>query len=231
MCKSRIVCFTQLDPGDYLVVDKGRFSPSRHFLVTSVLSPSEFFVIGSWGRKVTESKVFLVYGIPHKIVYEENSCLSAAQSIQRARDAILSPSLLKNTRRKFVNFVKTTDATGVDVENLPDDRLLLRRERIDSATTADIKPGDHLEVPLKISKRIMYRNLVVKDVVGEMKLRVMCVNPRRGESEIVEMDFDLMEGGGDGGVCEVYRVKYMERVGAHEGLDMLQRFNKRALSR
>ena len=91
--KSRIACFTQLDPGDYLVVDKGHFSPHRHFLVTSILSPNECFVIGSWSGKVTESKVCLDEGIPHKIVYEENSCLSSAQSIQRARNAILSPSL------------------------------------------------------------------------------------------------------------------------------------------
>lgn len=224
VCKSRISCFTQLEPGDYLVVDKGRFSPRHHYLVTKVVSPRKCFVIGAWLGKVQETRIQLDEGVPHKIVYEEGSCLSSAESIQRARDAIGSPFIPKHTTRKFVNFVKTTDATDVDVESLLDDRFLLRRERVESIIAADMKPGDHLEIPVKNSLKVAYRNLIVTDIINETKVRVMCVNPKRG-GDIVEMDFDLEREG------EMYRVKYVERVGLREGLDMLQRFSVGNLSK
>lgn len=228
--KSRIVCFTQLDPGDYLVVDKGRFSPRHHYLVVKVESPNECLVIGTWNGKVTETRVHLDEGVPHKIVYEEGTCLSAMESIRRAHDAVGTPFTLKHTRRKFVNLVKTTDATDVDVENLPEDRLLLRRERVESTTiVADVKPGDHLEVPVKFLQKVTYRNLIITDIISKTKVRVVCVNPKRGEHGIVEMDFDLVEEEGED--VEVYRVKYVERVSVREGLEMLRISSKGNMSK
>ena len=214
--KSRIACFTQLDPGDYLVVDRGRFSPRLHYLVTRVESPRECVGVGAWKGWVAETKVCLQDSVCHKIVYEEGACLSAAESIQRARDVVQSPFSMKYMRRKLVNFLKTTDASEVDVANLQDNRFLLRREKVNFVSTADIKPGDHLEIAVKASQRVTYRNLIVADIVSERKMRVLCIGPERG---VVERDYDLVLGEDE----EVYRVKYVDQVSVCEGLDMLRR--------
>ena len=226
VAKTRLACFTQLDPGDYLVMDKGRFIPRHHYIVIRVLSPTECVVVGMWKGKMSESVVSLDEGVSHKLLYEEGTCLSVSECVRRACDVVGSPFALKYMRRKLINLIKTTDSTEVDVENLPEERLLLRRERVESAS--DLSPGDHLEVPIKILQKVSYRNLIVTDVISDTTVRVLCA----GKKEIVESEFCLVkgaeeeekeEGGGVGDMKEVYRVKYLERINVRHGLDMLRR--------
>ncbi len=229
--KCRLACFTQLDPGDYLVVDKGKFIPRHHYIVVRVLSPTECVVVGTWKGKMVETRVRLEEGVCHKLVYEEGTCLSASESVQRACDVVGSPFALKYMRRRLINLIKTTDSTEVDVENLPEERLMLRRERVESAL--DLAPGDHLEVPIKVLQKISYHNMIVTEISGEFTVRVL----QASKKSIVESDFCLIKqtgedederGGGEGvatlgDLKEVYRVKYLEKINVRHGLDMLRR--------
>lgn len=211
--KSRILSFTQLNPGDYLVQDKGKFSPRHHYLVISVESAQVCTVIGTWSAKVQQSQLALDNSTFHKVLYEEGVCIPASESIHRAQEAVRAQFNLKFMRRKFVNFMKTTDAVDVDIEHLPDDRILLQRERVNSAE--DLMPGDHFEIPTKSFQKISYRNMIVTDVINERKVRVLCANPQKSKQEIVEMDYVIVSEN------EQYRVKYTERVGAR-GLEKLR---------
>ena len=228
VAKSRLSCFTQLDPGDYLVMDTGKMIPRHHYIVVRVLSPTECDVVGMWKGKLTESRVRLEEGVCHKLVYEEGTCLSSSECVRRARDVVGSPFALKYMRRKLVNLLKTTDATDVDVESLPEERLLLQRELVESA--ANLAPGDHLEVVAKALHKIVFKNMIVVDVISDTNVWVI----QADKKNLVEVEFSLVnqteqgEGGEGGGVTsgelkEVYRVKYTERISVKHGLDMLRR--------
>ena len=127
--KSRIMCFTQLNPGDYLVQERGKFSLRHHYIVVNVESAYACIVIGTWKGKVMESKITLDDSIFHRIIYEDNVCIPAEESLERAREAVGSRFNIKLSRRKFVNYMKTTDSHEIDVENLPEERLLLKRKK------------------------------------------------------------------------------------------------------
>ena len=151
VAKSRIVCFTQLDPGDYLVQDKGKLSVRRHYLVASIESATTCTVISAWKGRVQESQLTLDNSTYHRIIHEEGVCLPPEKSILRARQAMTTIFGPKLFRRKFVNYMKTTDSVDVEVESLPEDRLLLQRERVEVGGfgSVDLRPGDHLEMPHK----------------------------------------------------------------------------------
>ncbi len=213
--KSRILCFSQLDVGDYLVQDKGRFFVRRHYIVTGIESATACTVIGTWKGKVQESRLSLDDGMYHRLLYEDGVCISTVESIQRAKELIKSPFTPKVFRRKFVNYVKTTDSIEIDVEHLPEDRLLLQRERVE--TTKDLKPGDHIESPVKSFKKVSYRSAIVTANIDDQKVMVICENPQGGGGEkLVEMELDVSS------EVELHRVKYLERISVEEGLEMLR---------
>lgn len=210
--KSRIVCFSQLNPGDYLVQDKGKFYVRRHYLVTSVESATICNVIGAWKGRVQETQLSLDDSMFHRIIYEEGVCISTSESLQRAKEAIQSQFTPKLFRRKFVNYVKTTDAVEIDIEHLPEERLLLRREKVESGL--DLKAGDHIELPVKVFQKVSYQDMIVSVVLSEKKIMVLCANP---QDKVVEMEFEVNR------EAELYRVKYPERMSAEEGIKVLQR--------
>lgn len=210
--KSRVLSFAQLDLGDYLVQDRGRFSIRRHYLVVSVESANTCTVIGTWKGRVQQTQLTLDHSTYHRIIYEEGVCLHAAESIRKARECMRSqfnPSLF---RRRFVNFVKTTDSVEVDVENLPEYHLLLQRERVDR--TSELRLGDHLEMPVKGFQGTSYRDMIVTALPARGKVMVVS-SQERG---LVERELEWESGG----KMELYRVKYLERVGAEEGIKILR---------
>ncbi len=221
--KSRIMCFSQLNPGDYLVQKKGRLSFIHHYLVISVESAKACTAIGTWKGQILLSRLSLDDSIYHRILYEEGVCIPASESIFKAREVLGSNFHLKYSRRKLVNFLKTTDSSEIDVENLPDDRMLLRREKVE--TGMDLRSGDHIEVPFKILQKVQYRNMIVTGIISDQKIRVVCVNPIRGKKELVEMDFNLATE-----ASEIYRLKYLERLSAEEGIEILRKEIKRSVS-
>lgn len=216
--KSRVVCFSQLNAGDYLVEDKGRFYIRRHFIVTGVESACVCTVIGAWKGRVQETKLSLEESTYHRINYEEGVCLHSTEAIRRARDSITAQFRPKLLRRRFVNYIKTTDSVDIDVENLLEDRTLLKRERVESAR--DLAPGDHLEIPTtkSLQRTTSYCNMIVTTPpVGDRKVMVLRVDPQGSKQKLLEEEFDL------GGVDEVYRVSYLERVDAWEAIEWLRR--------
>ena len=88
--KSRLSCFSQLNPGDYLVEDKGRFYVRRHFIVTSIESAHACTVIGAWKGRVQETRLSLDGSMYHRINYEDSMCLSSTEAIHRARGFVAS---------------------------------------------------------------------------------------------------------------------------------------------
>lgn len=209
VAKSRIMCFNQLSVGDYLVQDKGKFKPRHHYLVISVESAAACIVIETWNRRVQKSRLVLDESVYHRIIYEEGVCVTTAQSVKKAEDAIGSFVV---SRRKFVNYLKTTDAVDVDVEHLLEYRLLLQRLKVES--TRDVMPGDHIEVPTKTFQKISYRNLIVTDILNDREVRVLCTV---GKQTVGEVDFDITS------EAEVYLIKYLERIDAEEGMEMLRK--------
>ena len=54
--KSRIACFSQLNPGDYLIVEEGiKYKPYHHCLVLDVHSATSSTVIEVWNRTVRQT--------------------------------------------------------------------------------------------------------------------------------------------------------------------------------
>ena len=229
VAKSRVVCFTQLDPGDYLVEDKGRFFVRRHYVVTEVHSPTSCAVVGAWKGRVQETTLTLdddVAGSPatyHRIFYEEAVCVRGEEAVRRAREAMTAPFRPKLFRRKFPNYVKTTDSCEVDVEGLSDHRVLLQRERVESVE--DLRPGDHVERLVRHLQRVSYEDMIVTSSSSSSasssspssKVMVLCLASQDGRRRLVETEFDV------GSASELYRVKYLERVGPAEGIETLRR--------
>ena len=219
VAKSKLVCFTQLDPGDYLVEDRGKFYVRRHYIVTNVESATSCTVVGAWKGRVQESQLTLddCVTVYHRIVYEEGVCVSSSEAVRRAREAITVPFRPKLFRRKFPNYIKTTDSVEIDVENLPEDRILLRRELVECAR--DLKPGDHIEKPVKglQLQKVSYHNMIVTSILDDENVMVLCVAAHEGKQKLIEIKFNLAT------ASELYRVKYLERVNAAEGIEALRK--------
>lgn len=225
--KSQLACFTQLNPGDY-VVKMSQFN--HHYLVISVESPTECKVIESWRRKV-EEKVITCNNWPNestyfRINYDPGQCINAVQSIKMARDMCTNPNSFsrywkpnsKCARESFVHFVKTGERS-LNIENLQDDRLFLQREVIKSAF--DLCIGDHIERPLSIAPTgdVKHHMLVVKPVspttclVIHYKVEKSATRTQKGD--IICEVVDIFEHG------DVFRIFYPERTDPKDGIGKL----------
>ena len=150
--KSRISCFTQLNPGDYLVVES-KMNLYHHYIVLSVESPTQCTVVESWNKKV-QRVILHCENISdpnrrpwyYRVNYEKGICIQSDVAIEKAKDLIntthLHP-LSKCLRENFVHHLKTRESADIDTDELLDDRILLQRERVTSAM--ELKCGDHIE--------------------------------------------------------------------------------------
>ena len=226
--KSSIVCFNQLNPGDYLVVEEDKFTSYHHCLVLDVCSPTTCNVIEVWNRKMRQATIYLnpTKHTYYRLNYNTSArvCRPAKDSIARARELYTASSFIsKYSRQKFVNFLKTGDDLHmVDVNSLQDDRILLPRERIVSAS--QLKPGDHIERPLqRIGGMLGYFHhmLVLKPVDDRHCEVIHCLRGNHAitGSSIRRETVDIFETG------SVSRVKYTERIDPEEGIAQLLKVN------
>ena len=218
--KSQISCFSQLSPGDYLVKEE-KLQVRHHYLVLSVESPSCCSVVESWRGKVEQSVLSLDDSTFYTINYNDGVCIPPDELIKIAQGALGSRFASKYARRKLVNYLKTSNATDVDIGSLQNDVLLLRREKVESAL--DLKPGDHLEYPVKGLSQLNYRNMIVVSSIDEQRCRVIrckeeahqIIGKHKTTCPLVEVEVDLTHLG------EVFLVKYPERIDPEIGMGLL----------
>ena len=222
--KDSIVTFTQLNPGDYLVVEINKFEVYHHYLVLSVESVTSCTAMESWKHASPKKvKIDIKNGINfYRINFNRGVCRSAQESIKIATDICEKGWRLFNSfsRRAFVNFLKTGDFTNeVTVDALSDRRLQLPREKITSAM--QLKKGDHLErligfpankLPMLSSRK---HHMIVFKPINDMECDVIEAEPKHGlikgqptTKRIKVFDKDV----------EIYRVMYSERIHPDEGI-------------
>ena len=94
------------------------------------------------------------------------TCFTTEETVQKAESLIGSSTMDKMwsdiNRQKFVNFVKIGEPEVIEVSQLNDDRLLLPRKRVES--TLELRPGDHLERPVRGAKMFNHHMIVIKAV-------------------------------------------------------------------
>ena len=222
--KSSIVCFQQLNPGDYLIVEEDKMTPYHHCLVLDVCSPTACTVMEAWNRRVRQTSVSLNLSkhTYYRLNYDTSTgvCRPAKESINLARELLKGSSFpSKYSRQKFVNFLKTgDDSQTVDINSLQDDRILLPREKVESAM--QLKRGDHIERPLQKIGRLMgyFHHMLVLQPVDDRHCEVIhCDTGHHGVtgSSIRRETVDIFETG------KVSRVKYTERIDPEEGIAQL----------
>ena len=164
--KSKIMCFTQLNEGDYLVKD-GMIP--RHCIVLSIESPTKCSVIESWNKTVLASDLSLAIPpkCPHyRINYRPGQCTVAKDSIKEARNLIGNSHRLSSELRakeSFIHYLKTKSLIGtcININDLIDDHqpskkttnfanlksmpvLGLPQSLIPTVSFAEINVGDHI---------------------------------------------------------------------------------------
>ena len=220
--RERITCFTQLNPGDYLVVEESKATPYHHYLVISIQSATECTVVESWRRSSpTEKSLQLSEQCYYKLEYSAGVCRPLEESIAIAQQFCQKKwSIIdSHSRQKFVNFLKTGDSSHkVDVNSLRHIRLELRTERVTDAT--QLCKGDHIVRPIegKIVKFV--------PILSEKKHHIIVFNPENNsviESKVksgiirkgqpVKHSINIFKEG-----REVFRVLYTERIDPEEGI-------------
>ena len=222
--RSSIVCFQQLNPGDYLVVEEDKLKPYHHCLILDVCSSTACAVMEVWNHKIRQTIVNLNLSkhTYYRLNYNVNAavCRPAKESIALAGELMKNSSLLSKYRRqKFVNYLKTgDDSYTVDVNSLQDDRILLPREKVESAM--QLKRGDHIERPLQVIGNLMgyFHHMLVLQPLDDRHCEVVHCNTghhRVTGSSIRREKVDIFETG------KVSRVKYAERIEPEEGIAQL----------
>ena len=229
--KSRIYNFAQLNQGDYIVEKKQKLSRWHHYLVTEIHSPTLCSVIESWGtpspETITESDLNLEEGsIFYRLNYNDGACVTPECSISIAREmkGKTVPPRSSYTRQRFVNFVKTGDASVVSVDELHNDRLFLRRERVESAL--DLCPGDHVECVMHQSGKLVFNHMLVTETIDKQTCKLVhfhAHSPKSGKlfaskkGSMQEEEINLFEEG------DVYRICYPERVPPKESIQLMRK--------
>ena len=224
--KSRISCFTQLNPGDYVVAEP-TMSFYHHYIVLSVESPTQCKVVESWQKNIQERTLnFEKRSDPNeppwyfRVNYEKGVCICPEDSIEQAKSLIntwhlqlMSPYV----REGFVHYLKTGEAAKIDTDDLLDDRILLQRERITSAM--ELKCGDHIERPLALARTHAQHHMLVVNPIDDEHCEVIHFKVHRNAAKILKFKkgdvvreiVNIFEQG------QVSRIRYPERINPHEG--------------
>ena len=219
--KSRICAFTQLNEGDYLVVEESTFKPWYHYLVTKVHSPTCCEVIGSQSWRIATSNLtFNKKNTYCRLNYNDGTYITPDQAIDKARKFDKQEFYVyiesEYKRQYFVNYVKTGNATAVDIDGLQDDRILLRRERVESAS--QLRPGDHIERPVPNTLRAAYHHMMVIEApTDERKCTVIHFSPKRFQICAEEEEIDIVKQGD-----HFFRIKYPEQLQPERGIQYLR---------
>ena len=233
--KSRLVCFTQLNIGDYVVEEKSRYVGAyHHYIVISIESPEKATVIESWTGVIRE-KMLDVSGRSvncedhpwfYRINYEDGICIPAEESVKQAK-ALLHERKLPHlptseyARMRCIHYLKTRESANINISELPDDRTLLPREFVRSAM--DLMPGDHIERPLSLAPKHAQHHMLVVEPIDDKYCKVIHYqvhpNPRELQkgNVVVEVVSIFAEG-----IC--FRVCYPERIDPEKGMIRLLNF-------
>jgi hypothetical protein len=228
--KSQIACFTQLNPGDYLMKDTRAFN--HHYLVISVESPTECTVIESWKRKV-EEKSLTCDNWPdesayYRINYDPGRCIPAERSIEIARNACSNAKFFSRywkpnsecARESFVHFVKTGERS-VNIEHLSDDRIFLQRELVKSAL--DLHVGDHIERPLALAPDHAQHHMLVVEPIDHTTCKVIHYRVEKSIARVLKFKKGdvVSEAVNIFGYGDVFRIVYPERTDPRNGMEKL----------
>ena len=219
--KSRICTFAQLNPGDYLVEDESKLTKWHHYLVTEVTSHSTCSVIESWYWKVIARELtFNDKSTYYRLNYNDGACISPKQTIANAQDLLGKRAVIQTQykRQKLVNYLKTGNDTDVTVDSLQDDRTLLRRERVKSAS--ELRPGDHIERPSFLPGEAYHHMMVTEQPTHDQKCKVIHFSSNFRNFEIAnirEEEVDIFKKGDN-----VFRIKYPERCAPDQGIEQLK---------
>ena len=226
--KSRIWSFCQLDRGDYLVETAGRSKRTHHYLITEVCSPTTCLALESWslsgtvGRVIETEVSFEGSHEFYRINYDYGTCFTDEVAIQKA-EFFKGHSTADNlwsdiSRQKFVNFVKTGESEAIDESELHDDRLLLPRRRVESAL--ELKPGDHIERPVRLrgARQMFNHHMLVIETVNKRRCKVIHFGISSGKkAELLEEEVDIFVNG-----C-VFCIHYSERINPGEASKCLRK--------
>ena len=239
--KSQIACFTQLNPGDYLIKQKSQSDSAitkaltfdNHYIVVSVESPHECTVIESWRRKVEKKPIVynscsanLSY---YRINYDPGQCFPAEHSIEIAEKAFSNPSSFFSrywkpnsefARKGFIHFIKTGERLP-NIEILQDDRFFLQRELVTSALNLHI--GDHIERPLSLAPEHAQHHMLVMEPINHSTCKVIHYRVEKSFSRVVQFKKgDVVNEEVDIFICgDVFRIVYPERTDPRDGMDKL----------
>ena len=233
--KSRISCFTQLNPGDYIVAEP-KMNFYHHYIVLSVDSPTQCVVVESW-RKNIQRRVLNFEKISNpnehpwyfRVNYEKSVCISPKDSIEQAMNLIntwhLNP-MSRCVREGFVHYLKTGEAAEIDTDELLNDRILLQRERVTSAM--ELKCGDHIERPLALAPSHAQHHMLVVDPIDDEHCEVIHFKVHRNISKVLKFKKGDV-------VCEIVnifeqgrvsRIRYPERINPPEGMKTLTELSR-----
>ena len=226
--KSRISTFAQLNPGDYLVEEESKLTKSHHYLVTEVTSPSSCSVIETWWTIKERVITFNEKSTYYRLNYNDGACISAEQVIGNAKK-LLGERIFIETQygqQELVNYLKTGNAARINIYILQDDRTLLRRERVKSAS--ELCPGDHIECLTPLSNGV-YHHMMVSQKPEQpekpdqpeqprhgRKCTVIHFDERLSKAAIKEEEVDISE------EDIIFRIKYPERYEPEQGIAVLQ---------
>ena len=219
--KSRISTFAQLNPGDYLVEEEDKATLWHHYLVTEVTSPSSCSAIESWNwRVIVRNLTFNKNSSYYRLNYNHSACISPEQVIATAQKlvgkCIITPAQYKYKRQKLVNYLKTHNAAEVNVDSLQNDRVLLRRQRVESAL--DLQPGDHIERPTSGMLNAFHHMMVTEPPHHDRKCTVIhFTNSTSTTLCVKENEVDIFVNGDN-----VFLLKYPERLQPDLGIKYLR---------
>ena len=227
--KSCICTFAQLNPGDYLVEEEDKTTPWHHYLVTEVTSPLSCSAIESWNWKVTSRNLTLKdKSTYYRLNYNDGACISPEHIIIDAQKLlgkrIITPEQYKYKRQKLVNYLKTRNDTEVTIDAFQNDRILLHRERVESAL--DLRPGDHIERPTTFIKAL-YHHMMVTEIPGNDHFCkvIHFGKPSSLKLTVQEEEVDIFQEGEN-----VFRIKYPERCEPDQGIVLLRELVEVSLS-
>ena len=219
--KSRISTFAQLNLGDYLVEEEDKITTWHQYLVTEVTSPSSCSAIESWNwRVIVRNLTFNKNSSYYRLNYNHSACISPEQVIATAQKLvgkrIITPAQYKYKRQKLVNYLKTHNATEVIVDSLQNDRVLLRRQRVESAL--DLRPGDHIERPTSGMLNAFHHMMVTEPPHHDRKCTVIHFKNNTSTTLCVkETEEDIFVNGDN-----VFLLKYPERLQPDLGIKYLR---------
>ena len=231
--KSRICCFTQLNPGDYLV-EEPNMNFYHHYIILTINSPCQCIAVESW-RKNVRRVVLKWQNINdlnqrpwyYRINYEKGVCIPPEESTLNAQNLINTSHFhpfSKCLRQNFVHHLKTGEGADIDSDELLDDRILLQRERVTSAM--ELKCGDHIERPLsfKFAPNNAQHHMFVVEPIDDEHCRVIHYRVHQSAVKVLKFkkgDVVKEEVNIFGQLERVSRIRYQERIDPVSGMEIL----------